>query len=176
MSTSSSRIETDSMYVDGTLRAKAIVLSTGCVTDASVSASADISASKVEQQYSITYRQDDGADVVGAIAPIHIVYGATASLMAVKVACVDAPSGGGDKAFTVDVRRANQGTPSPATVLTGVVTINNGRADCEVVSGTVASASLVSGDMLLVVVSASGTTGVQGQGLIVTLIVREDAN
>ena len=110
--------------------------------------------------------------MVAAIVPIHTVRGATATILAIEVACVDSPSGG-DKAFTVDLKKADQDVPTPATVLSGVINYSSTQADCEVETGTISSSSLVAGDSLLAVIAVSGSTGVQGQGLIVTVWVDE---
>ena len=96
------------------------------------------------------------------------------TVVAVDVVCVDAPSGG-DKAFTVDVLKANEGTPTPATILSGTVSYSSTQSDCDVEPGTISSASLADGDTLLVQVALSGSTSTQGQGLVVTITLREDA-
>ncbi|MHC4715904.1 MAG: hypothetical protein ACYS5V_02965, partial [Planctomycetota bacterium] len=94
----------------------------------------------------------------------------------IEVSCLDANDGAGDKAFTVDLKKANQGTPTPATVLSAVINFTNGTySDCEVVAGTISSASLADGDTLVVAVAVSGSTGNQGQGLCVTVNLDEDA-
>lgn len=152
---------------------KSVSLPASCVNESQLTAGQNFAADKFMQRHVIPYYQADGSDVAAAIVPIHIVKGATGTIKAFEVACVDAPAGGGDKEFTVDLKIANEGTPTPASVLTAVVTIDDTIADCEVVAGTIDSADLADGDMLLVVVAVSGSTGDQGQGLIVTLTVDE---
>ena len=153
------------LYVDGKIRSgDEIVIPGGQVLD----------AEDLEHQYVIPYSQADGSDIVAAIMPVHIVHGATATIKAVKVLCLDAPEGG-DKEFTVDLKVANVGTPAPATVLSAVVDYAAETPDCTPLPGTIASPSLVAGDALLVVVAVSGSTGNQGQGLIVIVVLEEDA-
>ncbi len=152
-----------------------IVLPAGCVKAEHVETAAGIEASKLEHQHAIEYNQPDGSDVVAAIVPVHIVRGSTAEIIDIEVVCIDAPSGG-DLAFTVDLKKANAGSPAPATVLSSVISYSSTQSDCEVEAGVVADADLADGDTLLVVVAVSGSTGVQGQGLIVTVNVREDAD
>ena len=167
----------DDVLVRGTLRATTNALSAGCVTDAAVAAAAGLAATKLEHQHAVTYYQADGADVAAAIVPIYTVRGTTATIVAIEVVCIDAPSGG-NEGFTVDLKVADEGTPTPASVLTAVITYGaaGAQADCAVLAGTISSASLVQADTLLVVVAALGATGAKGQGLIVTVTVREDAD
>ena len=150
----------------------------GSVGDSHIAAAAGLSASKLQHQHVLTYKQDDGSDIVAAIAPIYIVRGLTATIIEVEVVCVDAPEGG-DKHFTVDLQKANEGTPTPATVLSAVLdsdTYGAGAAeaaDCEVGTAVIASPTLAAEDTLLVVVAVAGSTGNQGQGLIVTVNLRD---
>lgn len=171
---SSSKMEGNILF-RGIIQFLHIVLPAGCVKADHVETAAGIEASKLEHQHAIEYSQADGSDVVAAIVPVHIVRGSTAEIIDIEVACVDAPSGG-DKAFTVDLKKANEGTPAPASVLTGVISYSSTQSDCEVEAGVISSEDLADGDTLLVVVAVSGSTGVQGQGLIVTVNVREDAD
>ena len=173
------RVDED-VYCAGTLRAKTLVPSAGCVSNSHAAADAAFAATKLEHQHTLTYRQDDGTDIAAAIAPLWTVRGATATIVAIHVVCIDAPEGG-DKHFTVDLKKANEGAPSPATVLTAVIDSDtygagvNEAADCEVGVGSIASASLVAEDTLVLAIAIAGSTGNQGQGLIVTVTVREDA-
>lgn len=167
-----SRVDGD-LVVKGTLTPTTLNVPDGAVDDDAVAASAGIAATKVEAQYAIHYSQADGVAVAAAIVPVHTVQGATAEIVAVEVVCVDAPSGG-DLAFSADLQKANVGTPTPATVLSGVIPYSATQTDCEVEVGTITSPDLVAGDTLLVVVAVSGSTGTQGQGLVVTITLRED--
>ena len=146
----------------------------GVILASHVADSAGMEATKLEHQHVIGYSQEDGSDVVDAIVPVYTCRGVTATIIEVEVACLDAPSGG-DKKFTVDLKKANQGSPTPATVLSAVIDYVNGTNDCEVLVGTISSADLAVGDVLTVEVVASGSTGTQGQGIIITVTVREDA-
>jgi hypothetical protein len=155
------------------LSAKTLTIPDGTIVDAAVSAAAAIAATKMQHQHALNYSQADGSAVAAAIVPIHIVRGSTATIVDIEVSCVDAPSGG-DLAFSVDLKKANEGTPTPATVLSAPIAYSSTQSDCEVETGTISSASLVDGDTLLVVVAVSGSTGTQGQGLVVTVTLRED--
>ncbi len=146
----------------------------GTLLNAHIAASAGLAANKLEHQHVLHYAQDDGSDVVSAIVPIYVVRGVTATVIEIEVDCLDSPTGG-DKKFTVDLQKANAGTPTPATILSAVVDYVNGTADCVVLTGTISSADLVVGDILLLVIVVSGSTGTQGQGVAVSVTVREDA-
>jgi hypothetical protein len=168
-------------YVDGDQRVKGqlncgtLAMQTASINDAMVTANAAVDAAKLKHQHAVKYSQDAGADVVTKTQDVHIVRGATGKAIGVNVAASTAPTGG-DKKFTVDVQKGNQATGF-ATILTAVVTIDNTVANRQVVSGgLVASPTLAVGDTLRVIVTASGTTGSQGQGLNVTVTTREDAD
>lgn len=165
------RIESN-VYVNGSLSAASVNLPAASVRNVNIEGNAGIDASKVVHQFPATYRQDEGADVASKTAPVHIA-AAAATVLGVKVLCVTAPTGG-DKQFTVDVKKGNQ-SGAYATILTGVVTINSTKANREVTSGVLSGTpTLAAGDSLQVVVTASGSTGSQGQGLLVEVILREN--
>lgn len=169
------------VMVRGTLTATSgLSMPDGTVTNAKVNAAAAIAATKLQHQHAISYYQADGSAIVAAIVPVHIVYGATATVVAFEIVCVDAPSGG-DLHFTVDLLKANEGTPTPATILSAVIdsdTAGAGAAelaDCEVGVGTLASPTLADGDTLIIQTAVAGSTGTQGQGLICIITLQEDA-
>ena len=130
-----------------------------------------VPASKVIHQFAVHYAQAGGSDVVVATFPIHTCY-KDGTLVAVEVTPLVAPTGG-DKAFTVDVQKGNQ-AGAFATVLSSVVTINNTKADRQVVAGSLSTTALADGDTLEVVIAVSGTTGSQGQGALITVTIQEN--
>jgi hypothetical protein len=161
------------LRVGGQLVPVSIVLPSSSVTDTAVQAAAGIQASKLQQQYAITYRQKTGADITSATEDVYVVRGVSGTVIGVDVVTATAPTGG-DKAFTVDVLKGNQST-SFATLLNSVVTINNTKVNRQVVGASlVASPTLADNDTIRVVVATSGSTGSQGQGLVVTISTRED--
>jgi hypothetical protein len=168
-----SRVESD-LHVNGHLTSKTASLPAGTVTNAMVNASAAIAATKLQHQHVVNYSQADGTAVAAAIVPVWVCRGATATVVAVQVVCVDAPSGG-DLTFTVDIHKGAVGTADGATILTGDRTYPNATADGTMLAGTISSGAMVAGDYLIVIVAVSGSTGTQGQGLVVTITVREDA-
>ena len=168
-----SKIESD-VFVDGNLRAKTLSIPEGTVDDDAVKADAGVAATKLQHQHVLTYRQPNGSDVTAAIVPIFTVRGVSATVVEVEVVAPDAPDGG-DKKFTVDLKKASQASPTPASVLQSVIDYDSTKANYEVVQGTIQTSALADGDTLLVDVAVSGTTGNQAQGLVVTITVREDA-
>jgi len=171
---SATSTQAGNLHVAGTLSAASLTIPNGGVTNAHITSSAGLDATKLEHQHCIPYFQADGTDVAAATVPVYICRGATAEIVAIQVSCVDAPSGG-DKAFTVDLQKADEGTPTPATVLSSTISYSSTQSDCEVEPGTISSADLITGDQLLVVVAVTGSTGTQGQGLVVNITIREDA-
>ncbi|MFQ5733661.1 MAG: hypothetical protein ACE5KM_17120 [Planctomycetaceae bacterium] len=168
-----SKIESD-VFVDGNLRARTFTLPAGTVGDAEVKAAAGIAATKLRHQHALVYRQAGGLDVVAANVPLYTVRGVAATVVDVEVVGLVAPAGG-DKAFTIDLQKCNQAAPAPVSLLQSVISYDATRGDCETVQGTITTAALADGDTLVANVAVSGLTGSQGQGLVVTVTLREDA-
>jgi len=128
---------------------------------------------KTVHRHVIHYSQADGTDVAAAIVPIHTA--AVAGVVsAVQVVCLDCPQGG-DKHFTADLKLCNAGTPAPASILTAPVDCAAATPDATVIEGVVDEEAVAAGDTLVVVIAVAGSTGNQGQGLVVTVTVDEDA-
>lgn len=168
----SNRITGD-FHVAGTITSTNIALPSASVGDSQVIAAAGIAASKLEHQHSLSATQAQGTDVVTATTLVHLVTGTTGTIERVNVLPITAPTGG-DKEYTVDIQKAS-GTGSPATVLSSVVTVDSSSVDKTEQAGTISVSSLLDGDWLQVVVTASGSTGSQGQGFLVNVVIREDA-
>lgn len=166
-----SRIEGD-VFVNGNLSCTTFTPPDASVGNAAVAAGANIAASKLEHRHSPAHAQASGSDVATKSEVIHIVRGATGTLVAFEVAIDTAPTGG-DKQFTVDLQ-VSTGGGAFATVLSSVVTVNQTDADRTISNATLASTALVDGDALKVVVTASGSTGSQGQGVRATAWLDED--
>lgn len=172
------KVEENGVFT-GQVRFVNAALQDGVITDAMVAAGAGIDPTKLDHQHAITYYQADGSSVASAIVPIYTAH-AAGVIADVAVQCLDAPTAGANPTeqyqFTVDIQLANADTPTPASMLTDDVVIDDAVADCEVVQATVATGAYEVGDCLLVAVVASGSSGTQGQGLIVTITVREAAD
>jgi len=123
-------------------------------------------------QFAVHHKQVAGADVASKSEVVHIAR-AAGTIVAVQVSAETAPTGG-DKQFTVDLRKGSQ-SAAYATVLSAVVTYDDAStADKQVLSGTLSTTTYAAGDQLKVIVTASGTTGSQGQDLCVTVWLREN--
>ncbi len=149
-----------------------IYLPAGCL-DASHPASATkFNASNVIHHFGKDHRQASGSDVASKTELIHVASYAGV-LNGFKVG-IDVSPTGGDKQFTVDLQKSTGGGAF-ASVLSAVVTIDSGKADRSVTLGTIAAASYAAGDIFRVVVTASGTTGSQGQGVNCEAFFQEQA-
>jgi hypothetical protein len=144
----------------------------GSLTDDAIASAAAIAATKVVQEITGKAAQNGGADVAAATTPIHAAYKA-GTVVGFRVAILTAPTGG-DKAFTVDLKKSTGGGAF-ASILSAVVTIDSSKANNTTYSATISSGSYSAGDILQVVVAASGSTGSQGQGVIAEAILHEAA-
>lgn len=162
----------DEIHYGSVIFAGLVTFPAGTITNAMVSAAAAIGAEKIIHQYAVHYQQAGGGDVASATVIVHVAKGA-GLLVAVRIVPIVAPTGG-DKAFTVDVKKGNA-AGAYATVLTGVETIDSSVADREVVSATIDGTKddYSAADSFTVVIAASGSTGSQGQGVLVELFFQE---
>lgn len=161
-------------YVNGQVSCTTLTLPASCIGRDAFSATAAllVKASKFERQHMLTHSQESGVDVADETEIIHHVRGVTGEIVDLEIFIETAPTGG-DKAFDVDLEKKSIGG-SWASVLSAAVTIDSADSDLSISVATVSSAALVDGDQLRVVVTTSGSTGSQGQGLAVTVSVRDD--
>ena len=160
------------LRIQGAFSAKTMTFPTGAIINKDINPNAAIDATKVIHQHAIHYDQALGADVVAQTRLVHTFRG-DADIVAVDVVLATAPTGG-DKALTVDVKLGNESTAF-ATILTGTIAANSTHANREVIPGTLTTTTAAAGDTLEIVVAVSGSTGSQGQGLCVTVWIREIA-
>jgi len=144
------------------------------VVNATVASTAKVAHTKVQQRKVAQHIQVGGTDITAKTELVHIAYGA-GTVLGVNVATITAPTGG-DKAFTVDVKKSTGGG-AVATILTGVVTINSTKTSLTTYAGTLSGTpTFIAGDLLEIVVAVSGSTGSQGQGLIVTIDLYDEGS
>lgn len=142
------------------------------VTNAAIVALADIAASKLEHRHAVNYGQDGGTDVVTATKVLHNVR-AAGRIKSFSIRPFTSPAGG-DKQYTVDLQRAPSGSSSFVTLLSSVVTISSADASNTPQDAVlVGSPAVLVGDAIRVVVTASGSTGTQGQGFQSTINIEE---
>jgi hypothetical protein len=134
---------------------------------------AAVPARSVVHRFTRSHNLAAASTVAATIVPIHH-FRKAGKIVAVNVVPYTAPTGG-DLAYTVDVKLGNQATP-PATVLTGVITINSSDANRQVNAGTLTSSptNCAAGDFITAEVAVSGSTGTQGLGYNISVVVDED--
>ena len=159
------RIEEDA-YFGGTLQAKTLVPSDGCITNAAVVAAAGIAASKLQHRHRPFYSQTGNA--AAATVAIHVVRGATGVLNAFAAGSV--AKAAGNAAVTVDLKKAG------SSILTGVITLDSGNTNRVMEAGTLSNSAVAGGDFLEVVVTADAGTGTLPPGLHVALELDEAAD
>lgn len=149
-----------------------MTIPSGIINNNSIVAAAEISASKVVHRHAFIVGLPGGTDVVDTTAYIFLAR-AAGSIKSLKVRPLVAPTGG-DKAFTVDLKRAPDASGTFTTLLSSVVTVNSTSVDQTVQDGTlIATPSIAANDLIQVVIDATGTTGSQGQGVIVEVEIDE---
>ena len=161
-----SRISGD-IHVDGVLSSTTLTIPDGTIVNADVNASADIAATKIEQQYIKTYSQESDTTAADEARVIHTVYGTTGTIVAFEVGCVVANVG----ESVVDFDLLNNGV----SILTAAVTVDNGDAAYAIVEGTIDTATLADGDVLEVSIDATVGGGTLGKGAFASVVIQEDA-
>lgn len=158
----SNRITGD-MYVDGTLRAKEMVLADNTVTNAKVAGDAAIAESKLKHLHHRQFAQPNTA----AAAVTQVVHEARAagSLLAVRAGSIAAAIG--DSTVTVDLRK------NGSTVLSGTIQLDSSNTAYISEAGGVAGAAYVAGDVFTVVITVSAGTGTLPTGVFVTALFGE---
>ena len=155
----------------------AIYVPVGSFDDDDISNNANkrINDNKVIHRPDLLYAQADGANVVSETKLLRVCQGAGA-LLSVHVRPTTAPVGG-DKKFTVDVQKAADGSAVWTSLLSAPLQIAAGDANntikAAVLAGSVATAL---GEAIRIVITASGATGSQGQGVQVTCAYREQSS
>jgi len=155
------------MHVRGALTATTLTPSSGAVTNGHVNASAAIAATKMQHQYEKVYAQESATAAADESRVIHVVYGATGTIVTFKAGSVAANVG--DSTVTVDLEK------NGVSVLTAAITLDNTNAAFTPEAGTIDSASVSDGDVLEVVIDATVGTGTLAKGVYGSLIIREDA-
>lgn len=151
-----------------------VYMPAGTVNNAAFSSSSAnrLDASKVVHRVDMNYWQVNGTDVVDATVVLRVCKGA-GTFKGVTVRPYTAPTGG-DKAFTVDVKKASDGGNTFASILSSVVTVNSSSANGTLQNATLSGTpTTVAGDAIQVVIDATGSTGSQGQGVCVSIYYEE---
>jgi hypothetical protein len=161
----SNRIEGDT-YVNGNLAAQTVTLPASAVTNASVVALAGISASKLQHQHRQVYSQPN-TTATAVTQVIHHVVGATGTVQAFSAGSIAIAVGAAT--VTVDLKK------NGSTMLTGVITLDSANTAYVAEAGTLAGTSVVAGDVLTIVTTATAGGGTIATGLFVSVTINEDA-
>lgn len=153
------------VHIVGALTGASITPSSSTVTDASVSASAAISASKLVHQQIINL-PFTGTAVSGTYG-FHIAYGA-GTIVAISAGSVTAASGAAT--FTVDLKKGG------SSVLSSVITLDNANTARVAEAGTISSASYSAGNFFEIVTVATAGGGTLPTGVVISVVLRENPN
>jgi hypothetical protein len=153
------------IYVAGNISSKTLSVPAGAVTDAAIQAGAGIAATKLQQQHRLDYSQPNTT----ATSETRIIYacrGASGTIIDFRAGSIGVAVGAAT--VTVDLRK--NGT----TVLTGVITLDTGNVARVAEVGTLSVTTLVAGDVLEVVLTATAGGGTLPTGVFVSATVHED--
>lgn len=147
--------------------------STGAtITNAMVSGSAAIAASKLVKTFAIPVRQYGTTAVVAQTDDIMIMT-STGTIVSMEAAITGTIATGADRTVTVDLHKST-GAGAFSTVCSATIGFTNASVLRTLASAAFSSTSLVDGDILRVVVTVAGAAGNQALGLIVTTIINQD--
>jgi hypothetical protein len=135
----------------------------GSVDDASVAVGAAIDEAKVNHRKQAIYTTGAAVEAAAATQVVYCAY-RSCTVLGVKGVAVTAAAGG-DKKATIDVKKSTAGGAF-ASILTAAFDLPNGGTDLVPVDGTLSGTpTLVADDLLEVVVTVSGSTGTQNEGV-----------
>ena len=157
------RFDSD-LHVAGSITCEELDIPAGSLVDADVAAGAAISATKLMHQHSPNYSQPN-TTATSETRILHTVYGATGTITAFKAGSIVLNIGAAT--VTVDLRK--NGT----TVLTGVITLDTANTAYTPEAATILSASVVAGDVLSVVITATAGGGTLATGFYCYAIITE---
>jgi len=155
------------VYINGHLRALDFTAPDGSINDDAIAAGSDVDATKLEHQHRAYYSQESDTTSATEDHVIHVVYGATGDIVAFEAGSVTVCTG--NATITVDLHK------NGASILDDPIELSvaEGSAAYVVQAASVATAGLVDGDVLEVVVIATVGTGALGKGVFAALTVHE---
>ena len=142
-------------------------LNDGCIEDKHVSATADVSASKLEHQHRAIYSQESGTTAAADTRIIHVVHGTTGTLKAIKFGCVTACLV--DAVITIDLLK------NGVSILDAAFEIDSGDIAYALVAGVIDTEAVVITDVLEIEVTVAAGGGTLGEGLFGYVDMYEDA-
>lgn len=158
---------TGDLHVAGNINSRTMSIPAGTVEDDDVKAAAGLAASKLEHQHQKVYAQESSAAAAAEDRVVHVVYGATGSIVGFEagsvVACV------GDSTITIDLHK------NGSSILSAAIVLDSTNTAYIVETGAIDTSTLADGDVLEIVITVSAGTGTLGKGLFASVILREDA-
>lgn len=153
-----------------------IDMPTGGITNTMIKAAAGINASKIVRHQSIDNELFGPATTVTALTKdVHIVRGATGTLVGFQAAINGAIATGADRTVTVELLKSTGGG-SFSTVLSGTIDFTDASVLRTAVSAVISNTSLVAGDLLRITVAVAGAADNQAIGLLTTVTLEESYN
>jgi len=155
-------------HVAGALTCESFTCPSGDLDGVVAEVAAGIKATKLEHQHRAVYAQESETTASDEIRVVHVVWGATGTVIAFEAGCVTDCDG--SSTITVDLLL------NGVSILTSKITLAAGDGNRVVVAGTLSDTALADGDVLEVAIDAvaSGTDAL-GLGVFCSLTLHEDA-
>lgn len=155
------------LFVQGNFNAQGITLPASCVTNSQVAVAAGIAATKLQHRRTRMYADPATTTVASKRQTIHVVYGATGTLIAFRAGMITAAIG----ADTATIKLRKNGTD----ILSADISLTSATAAFATLAAAgFTSAGLVAGDVLEVDITPVHSSGTLGVGIFVQLILDED--
>lgn len=119
-----------------------------------------------QQKYQKVYGQEASATAADEVKPVHIVVGATGTILGFRAGAVTVNVG--DSVVDVDLLKDG------ASVLSAAVQLDSGDTNYVNKPGIISSASVVVGDLLSVEIDATIGTGTLALGVFASVEIKED--
>jgi hypothetical protein len=158
-----SKFEGD-FYVTGDLSSKTFSPPAGSITNTAIRANAGVSATKLEHRFQSVVAQPNAA-AVDETRVVHVVYGATGSIVAFSAGSI--AKAVGDATCTVDLK------VNGSSVLSAPIALDNANTNRVAEAGTVSTPALVAGDVLEVVIDGTIGTGTLPTGVFAQVTLTE---
>jgi hypothetical protein len=157
------------LHVNGTLTARSMTPPAGSVTDNSVAANAAIDDSKLKNRSDLVLSQT--GTVVAATHYLKVMR-AAGTVLLIEAAITETVATGADRTIAIDLA-VSTGGGAFASILTGTIGFTNVSVLRDLTTGSIATPTLVDGDILRLSVAVAGAAGNQALGLVVNVQVSE---
>jgi hypothetical protein len=147
----------DDVVIQGTLAPKAMNYPAGSVDNAAIKTLAGVDATKLTHIHRAVYAQASGSVSASEARTVHVVHGATATLVAFKAGSISACVGAAT--ITVDLKK------NGVSVLTATIVLDSANTARVVEAAALTTTSAVAGDVFEVSVTATAGGGTIGNGV-----------